>query len=162
VKSRILHLPLAYNGESVKAAVAYYMESVRKTAPYLPDNIEFIRRANGLDDINEIERIVFDASYLVMGLGDVYLGAPCAVPIDPRHRLLTSKYNPARIYTPEGAVGIGGVYMCIYGMDSPGGYQLIGRTVPIWNKYLQNATFGGSPWLFRCFDQIRFRKVTDE
>lgn len=118
------------------------MESVRKAAPYLPDNIEFIRRANGLSDVSEVEKIVFDASYLVLGLGDVYLGAPCAVPIDPRHRLMTSKYNPARIFTPEGVVGIGGVYMCIYGMDSPGGYQLVGRTLPIWNQFMLNPTFG--------------------
>jgi hypothetical protein len=27
---------------------------------------------------------------------------------------LTSKYNPARTFTAEGTVGIGGVYMCIY------------------------------------------------
>lgn len=78
---------------------------------------------------------------MVLGLGDVYLGAPCAVPIDPRHRLLTSKYNPARTYTAEGTVGIGGVYMCVYGMDSPGGYQLVGRTVPIWNNFLKNSDF---------------------
>ena len=39
---------------------------------------------------------------MVMGLGDVYLGAPCAVPVDPRHRLVVPKYNPARTYTPEG------------------------------------------------------------
>ena len=63
---------------------------------------------------------MFDASYLVMGLGDVYLGAPCAVPMDPRHRLVTAKYNPARTFTAEGTVGIGGAYMCIYPMDSPG------------------------------------------
>ena len=55
---------------------------------------------------------------------DVYLGAPCAVPVDPRHRLVVPKYNPARTVTPEGAVGIGGAYMCIYPMESPGGYQL--------------------------------------
>jgi len=57
---------------------------------------------------------------------DVYLGAPCAVPVDPRHRLVVPKYNPARTVTPEGAVGIGGAYMCIYPMESPGGYQLVG------------------------------------
>ncbi|WP_198104335.1 carboxyltransferase domain-containing protein, partial [Xanthomonas citri] len=84
--------------------------------------------------------------YMVLGLGDVYLGAPCAVPLDPRHRLLTSKYNPARTFTAEGTVGIGGVYMCIYGMDSPGGYQLVGRTVPIWNTFLRNRQFGAEPW----------------
>ena len=43
----------------------------------------------------------------------MYLGAPCAVPVDPRHRLVVPKYNPARTYTPEGSVGIGGAYMCI-------------------------------------------------
>ncbi len=56
------------------------------------------------------KRIVFDASYLVLGLGDVYLGAPVATPLDPRHRLVTTKYNPARTWTPENAVGIGGAY----------------------------------------------------
>ena len=43
----------------------------------------------------------------MLGLGDVYLGAPVATPVDPRHRLVTTKYNPARTWTPENAVGIG-------------------------------------------------------
>ncbi len=102
-----------------------YQELVRPDAPWCPDNIEFIRRINGLDSIDDVQRTIFDASYLVLGLGDVYLGAPVATPIDPRHRLVTTKYNPARTWTPENAVGIGGAYMCIYGMEGPGGYQLV-------------------------------------
>ena len=51
------------------------MQSVRKDAPWCPSNIEFIRRINGLDSIEDVKRIVFEASYLVLGLGDVYLGA---------------------------------------------------------------------------------------
>jgi urea carboxylase len=142
--------------------VQRYQETVRASAPWLPNNVDFIQRINGLQDRAEVERIVFDASYLIMGLGDVYLGAPCAVPIDPRHRLLTSKYNPARTFTAEGTVGIGGVYMCIYGMDSPGGYQLVGRTLPIWNKFLKNPDFkDDKPWLLRFFDQVRFYPVTE-
>ena len=83
--------------------------------------------------------------------------------MDPRHRLMTSKYNPARTYTAEGTVGIGGVYMCIYGMDSPGGYQLVGRTVPIWNKHLKNRQFKtGEPWLLRFFDQVRYYPVSED
>ena len=70
--------------------------------------------------IEDVQRIVFDASYLVLGLGDVYLGAPVATPLDPRHRLVTTKYNPARTWTPENAVGIGGAYLCVYGMEGPG------------------------------------------
>lgn len=49
----------------------------------------------------QVRRIVFDASYLVLGLGDVYLGAPCAVPVNPLHRLVTTKMNPARTFTHE-------------------------------------------------------------
>ena len=45
-----------------------YMQSVRPDAPWCPSNIEFIRRINGLDSIEDVHRIVFDASYLVLGL----------------------------------------------------------------------------------------------
>ena len=75
-------------------------------------------------------RTVFDAEYLVLGLGDVYLGAPVATPLDPRHRLVTTKYNPARTWTPENSVGIGGAYLCVYGMEGPGGYQFVGPHRP--------------------------------
>jgi len=40
---------------------------VRPDAPWCPSNIEFIRRINGLDSIDEVHRIVFGASYLVLG-----------------------------------------------------------------------------------------------
>src|SRR5690606_19595554 len=116
VPSRVVYLPMAFEDSATLDAVARYRQSVRDQAPWLPSNTEFIRRINGLENIDQVRQIIFDTSYMVLGLGDVYLGAPCAVPVDPRHRLLTSKYNPARTYTAEGTVGIGGVYMCIYGM----------------------------------------------
>jgi urea carboxylase len=98
----------------------------------------------------------------VLGLGDVYLGAPVATPVDPRHRLVTTKYNPARTWTPENAVGIGGAYMCVYGMEGPGGYQFVGRTVQMWNRYRSTAEFApGQPWLLRFFDEIRFFEVSE-
>lgn len=163
VPTRIVHLPLSWNDPSVQLAMKKYMQSVRKDAPWNPDNIEFIRRINGLDSIEDVKRIVFEASYLIMGLGDVYLGAPLGAPLDPRHRLVTTKYNPARTWTPENAVGIGGAYMCVYGMESPGGYQLVGRTVQMWNSHNQTKDFkDGKPWLLRFFDQVRFYPVTED
>lgn len=162
VPTRIVHLPLSWNDPSVQLAMKKYMQSVRKDAPWNPDNIEFIRRINGLESIEEVKRIIFEASYLIMGLGDVYLGAPLGAPLDPRHRLVTTKYNPARTWTPENAVGIGGAYMCVYGMESPGGYQLVGRTVQMWNSHIQTKDFkDGKPWLLRFFDQVRFYPVTE-
>jgi urea carboxylase len=113
--------------------------------------------------VDDVHRIVFDASYVVLGLGDVYLGAPVATPVDPRHRLVTTKYNPARTWTPENAVGIGGAYLCVYGMEGPGGYQFVGRTVQMWNTHKSTANFEpGTPWLLRFFDQIRFYPVGAE
>ena len=122
--------------------------------------MEFIRRINDLPNLDEVYKTVFDASYLVMGLGDVYLGAPVATPLDPRHRLVTTKYNPARTWTAENSVGIGGAYMCVYGMEGPGGYQFVGRTLQMWNRYREVAAFDGKPWLLRFFDQIRFYPVS--
>jgi urea carboxylase len=161
VGSRIVHLPLSWDDPATRLATQRYIDSVRADAPWCPDNIEFIRRINGLQSTDDVRRIVFEASYLVMGLGDVYLGAPVATPLDPRHRLVTTKYNPARTWTPENAVGIGGAYMCVYGMEGPGGYQFVGRTVQMWNRFRQTGAFtGGKPWLLRFFDQIRFHPVS--
>jgi urea carboxylase len=163
VRSRILHLPLSWNDPEIRLAMRKYQETTRPDAPWCPDNIEFIRRINGLESIEDVKRIVFDASYVVLGLGDVYLGAPVATPYDPRHRLVTTKYNPARPWTPQNAVGIGGAYMCIYGMEGPGGYQLFGRTIQVWNTYRETLPFApGHPWLLRHFDQIRFFEVSTE
>ncbi len=155
IEGRVVHLPLAWRESQAMSAVAKYQASIRPDAPWCPDNIEFIRRINGLPDEAAVKRIVFGASYLVLGLGDVYMGAPVAVPIDPRHRLVTTKYNPARTWTPPNAVGIGGAFLCVYGMEGPGGYQLVGRTVPIWHPR------DDPPWRLRHFDELRFEPVAE-
>ncbi|HEX7857168.1 MAG TPA: urea carboxylase [Sphingobium sp.] len=161
IPSRIVHLPLSWRDPATIETIEKYMGAVRDDAPWCPDNIEFIRRINGLPDAAAVENLIFEANYLVMGLGDVYLGAPVATPVDPRHRLVTTKYNPARTWTPPNVVGIGGAYMCIYGMEGPGGYQLFGRTIQVWNTHRQTDAFiEGKPWLLRFFDQIRFYPVS--
>jgi urea carboxylase len=160
IPSRVIWLPLSFADPAVGETIARYMASVRADAPWCPDNIEFIRRINGLTSVEEVRRVVFEARYLVLGLGDVYLGAPVAVPLDPRHRLVTTKYNPARTWTPPNVVGIGGAYLCIYGMEGPGGYQLVGRTIQVWNTQGEMSDPECEPWLLRFFDQIRFFEVT--
>ncbi|MFE5138862.1 5-oxoprolinase/urea amidolyase family protein [Streptomyces fagopyri] len=160
VPSRTVHLPLSWDDPATREAVERYMAGVRDDAPWCPWNIEFIRRVNGLDSVDDVYRTVFDAEYLVLGLGDVYLGAPVATPLDPRHRLVTTKYNPARTWTAENSVGIGGAYLCVYGMEGPGGYQFVGRTTQVWSAWQQRGAFEpGSPWLLRFFDRIKWYAV---
>jgi urea carboxylase len=163
VPSRTVRLPLSWDDPATHEAIQRYVHGVRADAPWCPWNIEFIRRINGLDDVAAVHDTVYDASYLVLGLGDVYLGAPVATPLDPRHRLVTTKYNPARTWTPENAVGIGGAYLCIYGMEGPGGYQFVGRTTQVWNHCHPRDARSfepGTPWLLRYFDRISFYPVS--
>ncbi len=157
VPSRTVHLPLSWDDPATREAITRYMHGVRADAPWCPWNIEFIRRMNGLSTVADVFDTVFAAEYLVLGLGDVYLGAPVATPTDPRHRLVTTKYNPARTWTPENAVGIGGAYLCIYGMEGPGGYQFVGRTTQVWNH--RSSGRDEDPWLLRYFDRIRWYPV---
>ena len=159
--SRKVYLPISWDDEACREAIAKYTASVRPNAPWCPSNLEFIRRINGLTDLAAVKELFFNTDYLVLGLGDVYLGAPLATPLDPRQRLVTTKYNPARTWTAENSVGIGGAYLCVYGMEGPGGYQFVGRTLQMWNTYKATAEFS-APWLLRFFDQIRFYEVSAE
>jgi len=158
---REVTLPICFDDPDAHEAMRRYQRGVRPDAPWCPDNVEFIRRVNGLRSRDEVFEIVQKATYLVIGLGDVYLGAPVAVPLDPAHRLVTTKYDPPRTWTPENAVGIGGTYLCVYGMEGPGGYQLVGRTVPVWRKPPADTERGTptDPWLLRNFDLLRFEPV---
>ncbi|GLY15075.1 urea carboxylase [Kineosporia sp. NBRC 101677] len=159
VPSRRVRLPLSWDDPATRLAIERYMAGVRDDAPWCPWNIEFIRRINGLDTTDDVYRTVFDADYLVLGLGDVYLGAPVATPLDPRHRLVTTKYNPARTWTAENSVGIGGAYLCIYGMEGPGGYQFVGRTTQVWRTHPKS---GENPWMLDFFDRISWYPVSPE
>src|SRR5262249_53780135 len=155
--AREVTLPIAFDHPAAHEAMTRYQTSVRPDAPWCPDNVEFIRRINGLAERPDVFDIVAAATYLVVGLGDVYLGAPVAVPRDPAHRLVTTKYDPPRTWTPANAVGIGGAYLCVYGMEGPGGYQLVGRTVPVWRIRTDPPwrIRTDPPWLLRLFDLLR-------
>ncbi|KAL4785240.1 urea carboxylase [Aspergillus varians] len=164
--SRIVHMPLAFNDDRSRKAIIRYSSTIRSSAPYLPSNVEFLQRLNGFASPEQVRQSLHAATFLVLGLGDVYQGSPCAVPLDPRHRLVGTKYNPSRSFTPRGAVGVAGQYLCIYATDSPGGYQLVGRTVPIWDEYREREPSGNansqSPWLFSLLDQITFYPITEK
>lgn len=168
VTTRVLHLPCVLHDRWSQEAVDKYTQSNQAangahwTKPYLPDNSEFVAKQNGLPSVDAVNEIILKASYMVLGLGDVYLGCPAALPVDPTHRIMNPKYNPARTYTPQGAIGIGGTFMCLYPTASPGGYQLVGRSLPIWNAFCVNQLYEeGCPWLLRMFDQVRFYEVSE-
>ena len=59
------------------------------------------------------------------------------------------------VFTTQGAIGIAGLVAAIYPVESPGGYQLYGRTLPPWQTWGQGDGFEKTqPWLLRPFDQV--------
>ncbi|KAI0323769.1 urea carboxylase [Cubamyces sp. BRFM 1775] len=159
---RKITFPVVLDDRWNREALKKYMRSIRDEAAYLPSNIEYLARTNGLQSKEEALKLLVKTDWLVLGVG-FYLACPFLVPIDPRCRLIGQKMNPSRTYTPRGAIGIAGVVAAIYPIESPGGYQLYGRTLPPWQTWGKGQNFSpDSPWLLRPFDQIAWEVVSEE
>lgn len=70
-------------------------------------------------------------------------------------RLATPRLERPRVRIPAGSVGIGGSQTGVYPIDSPGGWQLIGRTPLRLFDPVRPL-----PW--KAGDRIRFRPVSEE
>ena len=69
-------------------------------------------------------------------------------------RLTIPRLDSPRTNVPAGSVGIGGVQCCVYSVESPGGFRILGRT-PL-RLYDPDAT---DPVLLRPGDHVRFRPI---
>ena len=67
------------------------------------------------------------------------------------------RLDKPRLLVPKGAVGIGGTQTGIYPIESPGGWNIIGRT-PLDLYYLERV----EPFLIRAGDQLQFRSISLE
>lgn len=88
------------------------------------EDLPFVARHAGLSEA-EVVRIHSGREYLIYMLGFLP-GFPYLGGLDKR--IFTPRLSNPRIRIPAGSVGIGGEQTGIYPLDSPGGWQLIGRT----------------------------------
>ncbi|WWC70564.1 urea carboxylase [Kwoniella pini CBS 10737] len=158
--SRIFKFPILLDDPLSKKAVTDYMATVRDSAVYLPDNMEYIAKANGINDRETAAKSVVTCPQLVVEVSFL-AGTPLMLPLDPRLVYVAQKYNPVRAFTAEGTFGLGGPLTVIYPLESPGGYQLWGRTLSTWDPHAAKPQFE-QPWLLREFDQIQFYEVNQE
>lgn len=104
-KKRVYEIPVCYGGE------------------YGPD-LAFIAENAGISE-EEVIKIHTSTDYLIYMLGFLpgftYLGG-----LD--ERIHTPRLSNPRLKIPAGSVGIGGSQTGIYPLDSPGGWQLMGKT----------------------------------
>jgi urea carboxylase len=167
--AREIVLPIAFDDPALADAIRRYQNEARVSTPWCPDNVEYLRACNKLASRDEVFQTITAGTYLVVGFAGAGLGTPVAAALDPRHRLLAPRYDPARSWTPAGSVGLSGNRLRIQGADGPGDSQLVGRTIPIWRDLRRpiGATAlpgdpAGSdpPWLLRTFDLLRFAPVS--
>jgi allophanate hydrolase subunit 1 len=163
IPSRVIHLPIAFDDSRSGEAVERYMRSVREDAPNVEgsNNIDYIVRYNGLADREALYEEVLSTEWWNAFTG-FFPGLPFMYPLDPRYAVFAPKYNPTRTWTAEGAVGLGGPCVAIYPVESPGGYQLFGRTLPIYDLAGNNAAFRPDPILVKPGDRVKFHRVTEE
>ncbi|SNX83833.1 probable methylcrotonoyl-CoA carboxylase biotin carboxylase chain [Melanopsichium pennsylvanicum] len=159
IPTREFTLPVTFHDPQVALSIQKYMETVRSKAVYLPDNTEYLAEANGYASTEQVEEAVVGCRQLAVGVG-FFMGTPILLPLDPRKRMRCQKYNPTRLTTPAGALGHGGSCFAIYPVSCPGGYALLGRTLPCWSTFGDKPGFTHKrPYLFENFDTIQFEKV---
>ncbi|KAL2430182.1 Urea amidolyase [Exophiala dermatitidis] len=160
IPSRLYRLPLTVNDSVIQNNIEKYMQTTRPYATYLPDNLSFCARFNGISREEAMQNIL-SSRQIVSFLG-FYSAIPVLVWYDPRKCLRVPKWNPPRLATPEGTFALGGTSGSLYNTESPGGYQMIGRTIPCWDLYCLNRAYkDGKPVAFRPFDQLSFHLVSE-
>ncbi|MEZ5098796.1 MAG: carboxyltransferase domain-containing protein [Thermoleophilia bacterium] len=163
VPSRVIHLPIAFDDSQTRAAIARYINTIRKDAPNCEggNNIDYMVRYNGLSDREELYHKVLETEHWAGFIG-FFPGLPFMFPLDPRDAVIVPKFNPTRTWTAEGSVGLGGPCWAIYCVESAGGYQLVGRTIPIYDIQQRNAVFKENPLLVRAGDRVKFHRVSED
>lgn len=161
VPCRRFKLPLSFESREQAQATQRYMETQRPQAPYLPDNLDFVAKNNAFTG-EQLKHNLVTGTLMVVVVG-FYCGNTVSLPVDPRQRMSCPKTNPSRVFTPEGTFGWGGSCASIYPVDSPGGYMMLGRTIPCFDYLGFKAGFSPEqPWLFKDFDLLTFEQVTEE
>jgi inhibitor of KinA len=102
-------------------------------------------------DTDELVRLHAGAEYLVYFVGFTP-GLPYMAGVPERIRL--PRLETPRVKVPAGSAGLGGAQYCIYSVESPGGYWLLGRT-PV-RLYDPGAA---EPTLLRPGDRVRMRPI---
>lgn len=134
VKKEIIEVPVLYGGE------------------YGPD-IENIASHNNLT-IEEVINIHTSGEYLVYMLGFTP-GFPYLGGMDKR--IATPRLTTPRTKIPAGSVGIAGEQTGLYPIESPGGWQLLGRTpLNFFDSVKEN------PFVVAAGQYIKFKAITEE
>ena len=122
-----------------------------------PDLAALARR-NGLS-IEEVIHLHSATKYSVFLIG-FSPGFPYLGPLDAR--LHAPRLDSPRVRVPAGSVGIGGEHTGIYGISSPGGWWLIGRTaVELYSLSQAEGEGAEGAFLLRLGERVKFMPIAE-
>jgi len=156
IESRLIYLPVCYLDPWTRACIDDYRAKITERR-YDP---EFVASINGLSGAEALVDLHSSTEHWVVTVSS-FPGLPILRPLDPRSTITSPKYNPPRLWTPVGAIGVGGTSTSIYTIPSPGGYNLIGRTpVPVWDPMQRLSAFANGSILLRPTDRLKFVPIS--
>ena len=130
--TRLIEVPVVYGGKQ-----GVDLEALAKTHSLTCEEV-----------IHLHSQVEYKVAMMGFSPGFVYLSGMDEI-------LITPRLSSPRMNVPSGSIGIAGDQTGIYSIQSPGGWQLIGRT-PLSLFDPQNA----DPFMFSPGDRIRFKPVS--
>jgi len=161
-ETRVINLPLVFDDNEVRKAIEKYTRDIKPDAVNCENgsNLQYIARYNGIS-LEEFKQKFLKTEWLVAMIG-FYPGLPFCYPLDPLCAVTAPKYNPPRTWMAAGTVDLADYCSTICSIDSAGGYQLVGRTAPIFQPSQKHHMFKDNPILFKTKDIIKYYEVSQE
>ncbi|KAF2092497.1 urea carboxylase [Rhizodiscina lignyota] len=161
IPCREIRLPVVLDHPAINECIQRYMDTTRNKAVYLPDNVEYLKKANAMESRRQAFEILTKTEFVVVAVGFL-CGAPMLFPLAPK-AFLAQKYNPTRVSTPGGTVGVGGSILSLYPIEQPGGYMMLARTLEMFDPFGNKPGFTTErPWVIEPYDLIKFDEVSVE
>lgn len=125
-----------------------------------PNNVELLAELNGMT-VDDVIRTHAGTDHWVSAVG---FTPACyqALPLDPSKALTAPKYQRPRKWTPARILCIAGQLTSFYPVQSPGGYQLLGRTpIELYDPQQRNPAFKDGPVLPRVGDRHTYVPIDE-
>jgi urea carboxylase len=131
LNSRLVDIPVLYDDPWTRECAKRFSDRHQDASV---TNLEYLMRINGFTSKEEFIAAHSGIPYWIVAIGFVPGTAPGFQMVRRERSMQAPKYIRPRTDTPERAVSHGGVFMAIYPVRGPGGYQLMGMTpVPIYD-----------------------------
>ena len=157
LRSRLVDIPVLFDDPWTRECAQRFGD--RHQDPSV-SNLEYLMRINGYASKDAFITAYCDRPYWISMVGFVPGTAWCYRMVSPDRAIQAPKYIRPRTDTPERAVAHGGVFLCIYPVRGPGGYQMIGMSaVPVYDPEERLPDLRGRYILAEAGDRWKFRPI---